>query len=184
MNDFRDRSKSRLDAEVSKLFHDLMVSCLDRAEKILKPDTYGQVWSQFRFGILNLGNDKIRQFKDKLIDYSIEFRPAIFSVEYNINVPEENVVEISFGASHAKDVFFKLKTNLKSVADALKGNLGCGSVIPSSDGKKWDFVVEDLFNIFHKLIPYFDNNNSFKGTTLDRYKEWKEKVYLLEKGHA
>jgi hypothetical protein len=184
MKDFRDRSKDRLDVEASKLFHDLMVSCLDRAEKILRPDTRSQTWNQFRFGILNLGNDKIRQFKDTLVDYSIEFRPTIFSVEYNMGVPPENIVEISFDASDAKAVFFKLKTNIKSVADTLKGNLGCGNVIPVDNGTKWNFVVEDMFNIFHKLIPYFDNNNSFKGQTLERYKEWKEKVYLLEKGNA
>ncbi len=183
MDDFRVRSKARLEKEVSKLFHDLMVSALDRAEKILRPDVKSQMWTQFRFGILNLGNDKIRQFKDKLPDYSIEFRPSIFSVEYNIDVPIENVVEITFGESLANVVFFKLKTNIKSVADTLKGSLGCGNVLPTDDGTKWTFIVEDFFNIFHKLIPYFDNNHNFKGSTLARYEEWKEKVYLLEKGN-
>lgn len=184
MKDFRDRSKERLDGEMAKLFHDLMVSCLDRAEKILRPDLRSQQWTQFRFGILNLGNDKIRQFRDRLADYSVEFRPAIFSVEYNVDVPLENVVEITFSKSTDKDVFFKLKTNSRVVVETLKGNLTCGDIISSDDGKQWTFIVEDLFSIFHKLIPYFDNNNSFKGQTLDRYKEWKEKVYLMEKGNA
>ncbi len=184
MKDFRDRSKERLEDELGKLFHDLMVSCLDRAEKILRPDKNSNYWSQFRFGILNLGNDKIRQFKEKLMDYSIEFRPPMFSVEYNVDVPIENVVEITFNASASKDVFFKLKTNIKAVADLLKESISCGTVIKVDTLKRWEFTVDGLYDNFHKVIPFFDNNTAFKGATLEKYKVWKEQVYLLEKGDA
>lgn len=186
MKDFRDRSKEKLESEVGKLIHDLMVSCLDRAEKILGANNFKQdVWRQFRFNILNLGNDKLRYLKDYLNDYSIEFRPtSIFSVEYDRQIPKDQLVEIYFEASSITKTVFKLRSSTKSLADDLQRILGCGSVVPVDDSKKWDFIVEDFFSAFHKLIPFFDNNKCFKGKALDRYKEWKEKVYNLEKGNA
>ena len=179
--DFRNRSKARFENEMTKLLKDLYVSCLDRAEKILRPDKHGDAWKQFRFGILNLGNDKIRQLADKLEDYTIEFRPAIFSVEYKVDVPTSQLVEFDFEA-HEDDVWFKAIAMSREVVDALETGLGCGFTQTYS-GRE-EFIVEGLYDIFHKVIPFFDKNECFKGRTLERYNTWKEKVYSLEKANA
>lgn len=186
MKDFRDRSKLRLESEVTKIIHDMMVSCLDKTEKILGYKFNDKQWGHFRFEILNLGNDKIRYLKEKLTDYSIEFRPTtIFSVEYDRTIQKDQLIEIYFEANSINSVVFKLRTATKSLAEQLQKILGCGSVVPVNDNnEKWDFVVQDFFSAFHKLIPFFDNNGCFKGKALERYKEWKEKVYSLEKGNA
>jgi hypothetical protein len=170
---------------MEKLLKDLYVSALDRAEKILRPDKRGDAWRQFRFGILNLGNDKIRQLSDRLEDYSIEFRPAIFSVEYKVDVPDEKLVEFTFSAKHADSVSFQITSKNVSVIDAIVEALG----EPERRGADrqttlayCDYV--GLYTAFHRIIPFFDKNDCFRGQTLERYNDWKEKVYSLEKANA
>lgn len=178
--DFRNRSKARFESEMTKLLKDLYVSCLDRAEKILRPDKRGEAWRQFRFGILNLGNDKIRQLTDKLEDYTIEFRPAIFSVEYKVDVPTDRMVEFDFIATSSEVVFQMKSTNsliIKDVHDAIGGEYCHNNDTPA-------LIVRGMYDAFHKVIPFFDQNECFKGPTLERYNEWKEKVYSLEKANA
>lgn len=174
MLDFRNRSKLRFKNEMERLLKDLYVSCLDRAEKILQPDKSSDNWKQFRFGILNLGNDKIRLLYDKLDDYTIEFRPAIFSVKYNVDVPSSKLAEFTFEIVDNIPSFRVIcsnKTLLNTIYDALQ----CGTINDNN------YVVNGMYNIFHKVIPFFDTNECFKGKTLERYNTWKEKVYILEK---
>ena len=178
MADFRNRSKARLAGEMEKLLKDLYVSALDRAEKILRPDKRGDAWRQFRFGILNLGNDKIRQLSDRLEDYVIEFRPAIFSVEYRVDVPTSKLVEFDFVAEQ-DDVSFKITATNSAVIDNFTEVLGQ----PQTMGH--DFAVWDgLYVAFHRVIPFVDKTDCFRGKTLERYNAWKEKVYAMEKANA
>ena len=182
-NDFRNRSKSRFASDMEKFIKDLYVSCLDRAEKILRPDKRGEAWKQFRFGILNLGNDKIRQMYDRLEDYSIEFRPAIFSVEYTVDVPVSKIVEFEFKADGKYEILFSVKSANADIILQLDEAIG-GSTLAGSDNKSSHVGWTGLYSAFHKVIPFFDKNECFKGKTLERYNAWKEKVYAMEKANA
>ncbi len=182
MLDFRNRSKIRFESEMKKLLKDLYVSALDRAEKILRPNKQGEAWKQFRFGILNLGNDKIRQLSDRLEDYSIEFRPGIFSVEYTVDVPASKLVEFDFHAD-ITGVYFQIVSTDKNVIFQIEKALACNSEVTSISGEH-TLKISGLYSVFHKVIPFFDQNECFKGKTLERYNEWKEKVYAVEKDNA
>jgi hypothetical protein len=183
-NDYRNRSKERLRSETGHLLKDLMVSCLDRAEKILRPNLDSPKWQQFRFEILNLGNDKQRQLDDRFADYTIEFRPQIiFSVKY-IGEDHKSAVDISnFEFTFVKDepnIKITLLDNqknveaLRKVAESIRSG-----VVFQKDGKV-TYEVWGLASIFLDAIPFFDSNKCFKGKTLERYEEWKEQVYELE----
>lgn len=181
MNDFRERSKKRFEEEISKMFKDMMVSCLDRAEKILG-DVSDEAWDQFRFNILNLGNDKIRLFKERLHDYSIEFRPTIFSVKYNMGIPSEKLVNFTFAFIDKNKPFFAIDTN-DDVAELFKTSLGCGVIKNLQVPGLVRFEVEGMYDIFNRVIPFLDQNKCLKGKTLEKYNLWKEQVYNLEKGN-
>jgi len=188
MSDYRDRSRERFEDEVAKLLKDLMVSALDRAEKILRPNKRGDGWRQFRFEILNLGNDKLRQLSDKLDDYEIEFRPQIvFGVKY---ISEDDRKDIGNKVTKFDFYFYKGQPGIrielpKSVDNTktlatLRENIRCGFVI-NAEGKEtcwWESY--GLAEIFNTVIPFFDKNQCFKGKALSNYNEWKEQVYALE----
>lgn len=180
MKDFRDRSKKRFEDEMSKMLHDMMVSCLDRAEKILGDDVSDDTWDQFRFNILNLGNDKIRLLKERLQDYSIEFRPSVFSVKYNVGVPADKLVTFFFTFTDKGQPLFAVETN-SDAAEVLKSGLGCGLSSPIGPNLV-RFEVEGMYDIFNRVIPFLDQNQCLKGATLVKYGNWKEKVYNMEKG--
>ncbi len=182
MKDFRERSKDRFQAQVSKMLKDLMVSCLDRAEKILRPGTNTPKWEQFRFDILNLGNDKIRLLSDTLRDYNIEFRPIMFSVEYNVDIPVEKLVEFAFEVDDMLTPHIFVDCRSEEVANTFKSSLGCGAVMQQAG--VYRFWATGMYDIFNKVIPFFDNTNCLKGKTLEKYTSWKETVYTLEKGNA
>lgn len=181
--DFRDRSKVRFSEEMQKLLKDLYVSCLDRAEKILQPDKRSDAWKQFRFGILNLGNDKIRSLDHIMRDYSIEFRPAIFSVEYKVDIPAKQLVEFEFKCDDIHNVSFSVESKELKPVELLIEALGT----PSGNGANSDgfhAYWSGLYTVFNKVIPFFESNECFKGHTLERYNAWKEKVYEMEKANA
>jgi len=182
MKDYRVRSKERFESEITKLFKDFMVSCLDRAEKILRPDRDSKDWQQFRFGILNIGNDKIRSFRDTLKEYNIEFRPIIFSVEYNVDIPIEKLVEFNFEVREGGVPVFTVDARSPNLPTVLKDSLECGTYSTFENIHRYQ--VDGIYNVFHKVIPFFDSNNCFKGVTLVRFRLWKEQVYSLEKGNA
>jgi hypothetical protein len=183
MKDFRDRSKERFEEEVSKLLKDLMVSCLDRAEKIFYKSSISEdSWKQFRFNILNLGNDKIRIFREKLVDYSIEFRPPIFSVKYNVDVPQDKIAAFKFSFKDGKVPVFTVSSTI-GASELLKTSLECGVCTKQKDGTVI-YTVEGMYDIFNKVIPFADRTQCFRGKTLEEYKEWKELVYKQEKGDA
>lgn len=188
MSDYRDRSRDRFEDEVTKLLKDLMVSALDRAEKILQPNKRGDAWRQFRFEILNLGNDKVRQLQDKLDDYEIEFRPQIvFGVKY---ISEDDREDIEERVTRFNFYFYEGHPGIrievpKSVQNTqmlttLRDSIRCGLVV-NAEGKKtcwWESY--GLSEIFNQVIPFFDKNQCFKGKALSEYTEWKEKVYAME----
>ena len=188
MNDFRVRSRDRLEAECTKLIKDLYVSCLDRAEKILNPNRKSSEWKQFRFEILNLGNDKLRQMGDKFDDYAIEFRPQIlFSVKY---IEEKHREAVDDKLSHFDFSFIKGQPNLRitlpnnttneNALDDIWTSVRCGCKFFSKDNKLVTLEIYGLTEVFSYVIPFFDNNQCFKGKTLEKYNAWKEKVYELE----
>jgi len=184
MNDFRDRSKTQLKEKTNKFIKDLYVSCLDRAEKILKPSLSSPKWRQFRFEIMNIGNDKIRQLNDVLEEYRVEYRPPIFSVEYKIDVGESKVADFHFSFVEDEDPCFTMRsTNLEALKQ-VQHTLSCGFISDPEGTDLYTFHIMGLYDIFHKAIPCFDNNNAFKGKTLERYNAWKEKVYKLESGNV
>lgn len=184
IKDFRDRSKERLESEMTKAVHDLMVSCLDRAEKFLKPNTNGEDWRQFRFNVLTLGNDKIRFVKDRLSDYAIEFRPAVLSVKYtidsNVEAQFDKLIKFSFFFDNGYPMYF-VECGTEKVAELFRKNMEVGRVVKVADDK-WRHCVDGMYDIFNRVVPFFDSTNSLKGHALDSYKEWKEKVYKMEQG--
>lgn len=186
--DYRDRSKERLEQEATKLLKDLMVSALDKAEKILHPDKRHPTWKQFRFEILNLGNDKIRQLSERMEDYIIEFRPQIvFGVKY-ISDDERNDIEEK--VSKFDFYFYNGKPGIRIELPRTEANaellnkiwesVRVGIVINRDDKKTVWWEAFGLGDIFSNVIPFFDSNKCFKGKALSDYTEWKEKVYALE----
>jgi hypothetical protein len=165
-----------------------MVSALDRAEKILQPNKRDDAWRQFRFEILNLGNDKVRQLSDKLDDYEIEFRPQIvFGVKY---IGEDDRADIEKKVTQFDFYFYKEQPGIRiqlpktlentQTLTTLRDSIRCGFVI-NAEGKEtcwWESY--GLAEIFSQVIPFFDKNQCFKGKALSQYNEWKEKVYALE----
>jgi len=179
---FREKSKTQLNEDLKEIIHDLFVSCLDRAEKILKPNLNSQQWNQFRFEILNMGNSAIRDLKPILNDYQIEFRPSIFKIEYRVG---EHVVN---SLSDLPGVYFRWdakeqpellintgqgETSL-TLATELVNGLKCGKVY-EKDGY-YIYMVVGLWDIYNKVIPFFDEKKPFRGNSLPKYIEWKEKV--------
>lgn len=186
MDDFRIRSRKRFENEITKLFKDIMVSTLDSGEKVLQINRGDPKWKQFRFGIMNLCNDKIRMFLDRLKDYAIEFRPAIFSVEYkqetnSKSLPQTKVAMFDFsfvnGQPNFKVTLPKNEEGQQMVENLCNG-LHCGLVVAKDD--EVSFESWGLYEIFHIVIPFFDKNECFRGPTLERYIKWKERVYTLE----
>jgi hypothetical protein len=166
----------------------LYVSCLDRAEKILRPDKRHPSWKQFRFEILNLGNDKIRQLDDRISEYAIEFRPEIvFGVKY---ISDNTCSDIEDRVSNFQFYFYngqpgirielsRSQTNidlLKNIAESIR----CGIVINKDDKKTVWWESWGLAECFSSVIPFFDSNKCFKGKALEDYSNWKEQVYQAE----
>lgn len=181
MKDYRDRSKERFQTQTTKLLRDLMVSCLDRAEKVLGTPVDSPRWGQFRFDILNLGNDKIRLLDDVLKDYDIEFRPPIvFSVKYN-SIPFEKWADFQFKFDGAVPIL-SIDTGYEKTIQLLIKAIGCGTSIQLDTG--WRYHVEGMYDIFNKVIPFFNKSECLKGKTLEKYMAWKEQVYTVEKGNA
>ncbi len=162
---------------------DTYVGCLDAAEKLLGVDTRSTSWRQFRYRVLNLGNDKIRQVDVELQDYTIEFRPAIFSVEYKVDVPDGKLVEFEFGFVD-DEPYFTMLSKAEEPGKAVSEALSIGYFVRNPGNGLWVFGVKGMYDLFHKVIPFFDKNECFKGKTLERYNTWKEKVYNMEKANA
>jgi len=188
MKDYRIRSKDRLQTEVEKLIKDLYVSCLDRAEKILRPDRRHPTWKQFRFEILNLGNDKIRQLDDRMSEYEIEFRPEIvFGVKYISDNTRSNIED---KVSNFQFYFYKEQPGMrieltksqsnKELLNKIAESIRCGVVIDEEDKKTVWWESWGLAESFASVIPFFDSNKCFKGKALEDYKSWKEQVYRTE----
>lgn len=189
MKDYRIRSRDKLQEECQKLLKDLYVSCLDRAEKILKPNKRDAEWRQFRFEILNLGNDKIRQLNEKLLDYEIQFRPQIvFGVKYISDSEQEDLSDriskfdfyfLEDGQPGLRIQLPKTDKNeelLKKIWESIRS----GVVVKPTE-QSWVFYeVCGLYEVFDKVIPFFDSNQCFKGKTLENYNNWKEQVYKSE----
>jgi len=188
MEDYRDRSRDRLEDGTVKLIKDLFVSTLDRAEKILRPNKNAPDWKQFRFEILNLGNDKIRQFCDMLDDYEIEFRPQIvFGVKYISESDRSDVAEkvsnFDFyfynGAPGLRIELAKSAANLHLLT-TVRDSARCGLIVNADDKDTMWWESYGLSEIFSQVIPFFDKNQCFKGQALSDYTEWKEEVYAME----
>ena len=188
MRDYRDRSKDRLEKEISKLIKDLYVSCLDRAEKILRPDKRQDYWRQFRFEILNLGYDQIRQLGDRLDDYEVVFRPEIvFGVKYirdnERSVIEEQVSKFDF-YFYENQPGIRIEIARSSVNKQLLTTVWeavrCGVVVDTEEKATIWWEAYGLAEIFSQVIPFFDNNKCFKGQALEDYNDWKEQVYKAE----
>ena len=186
--DFRERSKEYLTNEFKDCFHDFFVSVLDRGEKILRVNKGGSEWKEFRFTIMNLGNDYIRKVDSILKEYDVEFRPFIFRVEYSNRgnkIEENKIISLDFGFTDNIPYFRIISKNIDLKGDLLdlQEALGCGKV--SNDATGLTFNINGMYDIFHKLIPFIVNNNIVKGSALERFNKWKEEVYILEgKGYA
>lgn len=167
----------------------MYVTVLDRAEKMLKPPKYSDEWKRYRFEILNLGNDYMRQVDLILKEYDIEFRPVIFRVKYTNDksiIDESKVINLDFGFKEDVPYFYiitGINPNLKIELLDLSEVLGCGKFI--EDSRIYCLKFEGMYDIFHKLIPFLVSKDSIKGAALERFNDWKEKVYQIEgKGYA
>lgn len=184
MDNFHTRSKSYLSTELKDAFHDFYVTVLDRAEKQLYVNKSSKEWSDFRFSILNIGNNYIREVDKILDEYIVEFRPAIFSVAYkdgqNKDISPSSIGNVEFGWKEDHPYFaigigLSSDTNIfKDLADAI----GCGKVYTTD--KMHYFIVSGMYNVFHKLIPWLTTSNSLRGKALDNFNVWKNEVYSKE----
>lgn len=183
MKNYIATSKKYLEEEIKNICHDLYVSALDRAEKILKPDRNSPEWKHFRFDILNLGNESIRNIGKSLSNYYVEYRPPLFSVEYKGEVPNSTnkLAVFDFGFVN-NEPCFKVFTNHSDEAHDIlidiRELLECGQLFETKES--YSLVVNGRFDCFHKVIPFFLSKNALKGKALERFMVWKEKVYNLE----
>lgn len=185
MSDFRLRSKEYLANELKDCFHDMYVSALDRAEKHLRPDKKSKEWEFFRFEILNMGNEYIRRVDNILSEYLVEFRPIVFSVEYKgtPNVSNSRLASFEFGFKDDQVPFLRIwmpgsEESNNCLLD-IQELLDCGRVLNTTEGALV-YLVEGMYDVFFKVIPFFTTTNSLKGKALERFNAWKEKVYELE----
>lgn len=185
MSKFIERSKTYLGNELKDMFHDLYVTALDRAEKHLHPNKKSREWEAFRFDIMNAGNDYIRRVDNSLSEYYIEFRPMIFSVEYkgiDANKLSKTVV-FDFGFKDNIPYFALWANNSEEANNNLldfQELLDCGKISIVQEKNAIVYVVEGMYDIFHKVIPFFLTTGSLKGRPLERFAKWKEQVYEIE----
>lgn len=194
MKDFRDKSKEYVGEEFKNCFHDFYVTVLDRAEKHLHPNKNSQEWKTFRYEILNIGNSYLREVDAILSDYTVEYRPAILTIQTNgEEVPKGKEVSFIFNLlngqlSHKSPkipsftmVMAKDDVN-KAILEDIAELLQCGVILDTN--KTLQLYVEGMHDIFNKVIPVFSSSCPFRGSTLERFNEWKEKVYQLEAGEG
>lgn len=179
---FRKKSKTQLGNDIKEMIHDLYVGCLDRAEKILRPNLNSQEWGQFRFEVLNMGNGALRDVPAILEDYQIEFRPPIFRVEYKMgDIVVNSLVDLPgvhfmWTQKGQPELIINTGKGEKgmALADNLKLCLQCGGVFIKDEA--YLFVVTGIWDIYNKVIPFCDEKKPFRGSALPNYIEWKERV--------